>query len=55
MARSDITVQSEGTDRKITVSKKLREFLVNTGSAGAEAALDDFAGKPEPTIVAKTN
>lgn len=55
MSRSDITALSEGTDRKITVSPRLREFLLRTGSAGTEAALDDFGGKSKPTIKSKVS
>lgn len=53
MSRSDITALSEGTDRKITISKTLREFLMRSGSPAAEAALGDFADTGKATVKAK--
>ena len=53
MGREDITALSEGTDRHITISETLRKFLVGTGSASAEAALDDFSGAKPTTTKAK--
>lgn len=53
MGREDITALSEGTDRRVTISETLRQFLVGTGSAAAEAALDDFSGVRPATVKAK--